>query len=107
MRRLLTTVVALLVAGTACGQFKANQTSTSGVQTATVAPAQPLDSARRIAREEAVEMAKTGKAIFIDVRTKDQYDLGHIKGAVNMPLGEVITRLRNLPPKKFLITYCA
>jgi predicted sulfurtransferase len=109
MRRLLITVAAMLVAGVAFGQFKVNQTSTAGVQTATVqAPGtEPLDSARRITRDEAAKMVKEGKAVFIDVRPKSEYDISHIKGAISMPLGEVITRLRDLPPKKYLITYCA
>ena len=109
MRRYLVTVASLFVTGIACAQFKANQTSTAGVQTATVkAPAaEPLDTARRITRDEAARMAAEGKALFIDVRPKSEYDASHIKGAVHVPLAEVITRLRDLPPKKFLITYCA
>jgi hypothetical protein len=109
MHRYLVTVATLLVAGIACGQFKANQTSTAGVQTATVkAPAvESLDSARRITRDEAIKMVAEGKAVYVDVRPKSDYDANHIKGAISMPLGEVITRLRDLPPRKFLITYCA
>jgi rhodanese-related sulfurtransferase len=41
------------------------------------------------------------------VRGKDQYDLSHIPGAMNIPLGELPTRWKDLPPGKFLITYCA
>jgi len=109
MRRYLVTVASLLVTGIACGQFKANQTSTAGVQTATVQTpaAESLESARRITRDEAIKMVAQGKAVFIDVRPKSDYDASHIKGAISMPLGEVITRLRDLPPRKFLITYCA
>lgn len=70
-------------------------------------PEQPLDSARRITREEAQKMVKEGKAVWIDVRGKDQYDLGHIPGAINIPLSELPNRWRDLPVGKFLITYCA
>jgi hypothetical protein len=66
-----------------------------------------LDSARRIPRDEAMKMVKEGKAVYIDVRQKDQYDLSHIPGAINIPLGELQTRWKDLPPGKFLITYCA
>jgi len=52
-------------------------------------------------------MVKEGKAIWIDVRPKTDYDIDHIKGAYNVPLTEVILRMKELPPKKFLITYCA
>src|SRR5207248_8050122 len=66
-----------------------------------------LDSARRIERDEAMKMVKEHKAVWIDVRQKDQYDISHIPGAINIPLGELTTRWKDLPPGKFLITYCA
>lgn len=66
-----------------------------------------LASARRISREEAMKMVKEGKAIYIDVRGKDAYEEGHIPGAINVPEGELIDKLKDLPPHKFLITYCA
>ncbi|HEV7922705.1 MAG TPA: rhodanese-like domain-containing protein [Thermoanaerobaculia bacterium] len=72
---------------------------------AMAAPQPPTDGARRIARPDAIKMVKAGKAIFIDVRSRDQYDLEHIKGAINIPLDEITKR--PLPKNKFLITYCA
>ena len=109
MRTFLTGVITLMMAGAACGQFKANQTSTAGTQPATtVATAnQSIDEARRIPRDEAIKMVKEGKAVWIDVRAHDQYELGHIKGAINIPLTDLNSSLSKLPPHKFLITYCA
>lgn len=69
--------------------------------------AQPSDGARRIARPDAMRMVKEGKAIFIDVRSKDQYELEHIKGAISIPWDEITKRISELPKNKFLITYCA
>ena len=66
-----------------------------------------LDSAKRISREDAEKMVKEGKAVWIDVRPKDQYDLAHIPGAMNIPLGELQMRWKDLPVGKYLITYCA
>jgi hypothetical protein len=66
-----------------------------------------LDSARRIPRDEAMKMVKAHKAVYIDVRAKDQFDLAHIPEAINIPLSELPTRWKDLPPGKFLITYCA
>ena len=71
------------------------------------APEPGLDAARRITREEAQKMVKEGKAVYIDVRGKDQYDIAHIPGAINIPLTELPNRWRDLPVGKFLITYCA
>ncbi|HEV2720372.1 MAG TPA: rhodanese-like domain-containing protein [Thermoanaerobaculia bacterium] len=68
-----------------------------------------LDSARRIPREEAIKLVKEHKAVYIDVRSKETYEQSHIPGAMNIPLSELQsgTRWRDLPPGKFLITYCA
>jgi hypothetical protein len=66
-----------------------------------------LESARRITRDEAMKMVKEGKAVYVDVRGKDQYEIAHIKGAISIPLGELQSRWKDLPLGKFLITYCA
>ncbi len=68
---------------------------------------QNLDKARRISRDEAIKLVKEDKAVFVDVRSKDSFDAGHIKGAVSMPESQLIAHLRDLPVKKMLITYCA
>ncbi|HSP15423.1 MAG TPA: rhodanese-like domain-containing protein [Thermoanaerobaculia bacterium] len=68
---------------------------------------QNLEKARRIERDEAIKLVKENKAVFVDVRSKDSYDAGHIKGAVSIPESQLITRVRELPPKKLIITYCA
>lgn len=107
MRSFITATVAVLIAGAACGQFKVNQTSTAGVQTATTVATDSLDSAKRIQRDEAIKMVKAGKAVWIDVRNKSDFDAGHIKGAINIPLTELAARWRDLPTQKYLITYCA
>jgi 3-mercaptopyruvate sulfurtransferase SseA len=68
---------------------------------------QDLDKAKRIPREEAMKLVKEKKALFVDVRTKDSYDAGHIKGAISIPESELIKRLKEIPPKQMIITYCA
>ena len=109
-----TAVVAFLATGLASAQMKSAvppgmQSSTPTVTQATPIPVAqaPLEEARRITREEAIKLVKEKKAVYVDVRAKDQYDLGHIKGAISIPLGDILTRIREIPPKKFIITYCA
>jgi 3-mercaptopyruvate sulfurtransferase SseA len=70
-------------------------------------PDKNLEAARRISRDEAAKLVKEKKAVFVDVRSKESYDAGHIKGAVSIPESELTARLRELPPKTMLITYCA
>jgi 3-mercaptopyruvate sulfurtransferase SseA len=117
MRQLVaaTAVVGFLATGLACAQMKSavppgTQPSPSPqVKTATPIPVvkAPNDEARRITREEAIKMIKAKKAVFVDVRGKESYDQSHIKGAINIPLGDILTRIKEIPPKTFIITYCA
>jgi len=66
-----------------------------------------LELAKRIPRDEAIKMVKQRKAVFIDVRSRQDYDAGHITGAMSIPESELPARLKELPAKKYLITYCA
>jgi len=107
-----TAVVGFLASGLACAQMKSAVqpgTASPQVKAATAIPVapEPLEAARRITREEAIKMIKAKKAVFVDVRGKDAYDQAHIRGAISIPLGDILTRVKEIPPKTFIITYCA
>jgi rhodanese-like protein len=70
-------------------------------------PDDELSKARRINRDEAIELVKQHKAVWVDVRGKDAFDQSHIPGAISIPLTELNEHLTKLPPHKLLITYCA
>jgi hypothetical protein len=118
MRHLIAAMAVVALTSAASAQYKTPSTP-QGTPAIPVSPnpnvqitpvnagEQQLDSARRITREEAIKMVAAGKAVWVDVRGKDQYDIEHIKGAISMPVGEVIARHNELPKTKFLITYCA
>jgi 3-mercaptopyruvate sulfurtransferase SseA len=73
----------------------------------TPAPQNQADEAKRISRDEARKLVKENKAIYVDVRAKESYDAGHIKGAISIPESELIKRLKEIPQKRMIITYCA
>jgi 3-mercaptopyruvate sulfurtransferase SseA len=70
-------------------------------------PELPLESAKRIERAEAMKLVKLGKAVYVDVRSKETFDEGHIKGALGIPGSQLLTRLKEIPPGRMIITYCA
>jgi len=118
MKRTLSFAAALaLTAGLANAQFKVPPKQQQ--PTAPVAPAgtltspqaqqqqQSLAAVRRIVVEDAYDLWKEKKVVFVDVRSKEKYDLGHIKGAISIPGSQLLGRLRELPPGKMIITYCA
>jgi ArsR family transcriptional regulator len=49
---------------------------------------------------------KAGSAILIDVRPSDEYEAGHIPGALNFPLDEIESRLTELPKGREVVAYC-
>lgn len=53
------------------------------------------------------ELLKQG-ATIVDVRSKGEYQGGHIKGSVNIPVDQLSQQLHRLPDKsKPIITCCA
>lgn len=44
--------------------------------------------------------------VLLDVRTKEEHELGHIEGSVNIPVDDVRARMNELPKDKKLIVYC-
>lgn len=44
---------------------------------------------------------------IIDVRTEEEYKMGHINGAKNIPVDEIRSRLSMIPRNKKIIVYCA
>jgi predicted sulfurtransferase len=91
----------------AAGTMAFAQGNPSVVMTPTTQPAQAQAAARRITPNEAEKLVKAGKAVYVDVRGVDQYTIGHIKGALSIPASEIITRFREIPAGKMIITYCA
>ena len=70
-------------------------------------PADPFASVPRISGEELKKLVEEGRAVVVDVRGADAYAEGHLRGAVSIPLDEVVARAKELPQDKVIVTYCA
>jgi len=44
--------------------------------------------------------------VFIDVRTLDEYDAGHIQGAMHIPLQDLSAHIAEIPHNKQVYVYC-
>ena len=67
------------------------------------------DSYQQITQEEAKEMMDTQEVIILDVREQDEYDSGHIPGAVLLPVGTIdeTTAAEAIPEKdSTVLVYC-
>jgi sulfur-carrier protein adenylyltransferase/sulfurtransferase len=54
----------------------------------------------------ALEKDKKGEFILLDVRTPEEFQIGHIPGARLIPIGELEARHKELDKTKKIITYC-
>lgn len=111
MRKAITLAAACaLVAGMAGAQMKPKPAAPAApLAIGGAQPQQPinLDSVRRISTAEAFKLANRGEAVIVDVRSSESFKAGHIKGAYSIPGSQLISRLKELPPGKMIITYCA
>lgn len=93
----------------ACNAVDTKVNSQAGNRTTTPTPpvAQYADGVKRVTTAELEELMKQGKAVVVDVRNKQAYDVGHIPGAKLIPVGEVGDRFKELPRDKTIVTYCS
>ena len=60
----------------------------------------------RISAEELHQRLEKNEITLIDVRLKEGWDAGHIKGAIHIPLASVESYLSYIPRDKPIVTYC-
>ncbi len=59
-----------------------------------------------MSRAELVQRMKKGLVTVIDVRPEDEFALGHLPGAHNIPLSALKRHLAKLDRKTEIIAYC-
>ena len=87
-------LVLLVILCVGCGDKKENEPIKSGKVT--------CDQMKEI-------MKYDGNPRLIDVRTKEEYDSGHLDGAINIPyetVVETIQDMRSVAPDTPIIVYC-
>jgi rhodanese-related sulfurtransferase len=58
-----------------------------------------------VSRETAAGLS-AGSALLLDVRPRQEFESGHVSGAINIPIDELNGRLSELPRDSLIITYC-
>jgi rhodanese-related sulfurtransferase len=59
-----------------------------------------------ISRDELLKRLRASHIVLIDVRPAEEFDAGHIEGAVSIPLDELDERLEELPADSEIVAYC-
>ena len=74
-------------------------------EVATPTPA-TVSQVQRVTLTDAKAAFDNRKAIFVDVRDSSSYAVGHIPGALLIPISELSSRMNELNRKAWIITYC-
>jgi ArsR family transcriptional regulator len=64
------------------------------------------DALEPVSREDMVSRLRDGLVTVLDVRPEDEFALGHLPGALNIPFGKLEDRLSELPANREVIAYC-
>jgi len=110
MRAFISLSAALIVAVAVLAACHSRDGSGKGVTNSSAAVPQGTvegDGVRRVTPAQAHEAFDNGVAVIIDMRGEEQYKSEHIKGSINIPLGQLDARMGELPRNKMIITYCS
>ena len=64
------------------------------------------DDMEPVSRKELATRMKDGLVTVIDVRPADEFALGHLPGAINVPLSKLEERLSDLGADREIVAYC-
>lgn len=59
-----------------------------------------------ITRAELLRRREAGEVTLVDVRPHEEYQAGHIPGAINIPIAELADRLAELTGDRDIVAYC-
>lgn len=59
-----------------------------------------------VPNEELLARVARGEAILLDVRPVEEFEAGHLEGAMSIPLLDLKARLDELPRDKEIVVYC-
>lgn len=64
------------------------------------------ETLERVPATELVQRMHEGRVTLLDVRPPEEYEAGHLPGAINIPLEELARRLGELPADTEVVAYC-
>ncbi|QDG53027.1 metalloregulator ArsR/SmtB family transcription factor [Persicimonas caeni] len=64
------------------------------------------DSGEEVSADKLREWMRGGAVELVDVRPREEFDAGHIDGAVSVPIDELEGRVEELPRDRNIVVYC-
>jgi rhodanese-related sulfurtransferase len=65
-----------------------------------------LDSVEGLDRQTLLRRSRAGTVVIVDVRPREEFEAGHVAGALSIPLASLERRLAELPAGKQIVAYC-
>jgi hydroxyacylglutathione hydrolase len=65
-----------------------------------------LDTVPQVTSKELAEQLRTGDVAVLDVRGRAEWEVGHLPGVENIPVGYLADRLDEIPRDKPLVVHC-
>lgn len=64
------------------------------------------DALEPVSRRDLLTRLEDGLVTVLDVRPQDEFSLGHVPGALNIPVAQLEKRLSELPIEREIVAYC-
>ncbi len=110
IRKLIVALLAILILAGCSAPAAAPSAPAAAPAAATAAgEAKTIDVAslpRDVDVQTTAALREQPDVMILDVREQDEWDAGHIPGAVFMPMGQVPDRLSEIPKDKTVIVQC-
>ena len=96
-------LLAIVIVGSIVGLVLANNNRQANIENPAVVTSQ--DDVLRVTAKEAFDAQQNG-AVIVDTRSEDQYAQPHGARSIKLPLDQLETRISELDPATWHITYC-
>ena len=63
-------------------------------------------SGEPVSMQELLKRARSADVVILDTRPANEYEAGHIAGAISVPVADLRRRLKELPKTKEYVAYC-
>jgi rhodanese-related sulfurtransferase/DNA-binding transcriptional ArsR family regulator len=63
-------------------------------------------SGEPVSMQELLKRARSAGVVILDTRPANEYEAGHIAGAISVPVADLRRRLKELPKNKEYVAYC-
>ena len=65
-----------------------------------------VDGMEAVGRAQLIELARSAEVVVVDVRPHEEFEAGHIAGALSIPLEALEKHLSEIPPDREVVAYC-